>query len=77
MKTRVNIVEPKTTITIELFEPVDDLPWTRRPKITFTGELVSQRSLAEVHFYMVKALRAHKADLARDHKAELKRGSEK
>lgn len=63
---------PKTTITVELFTPVNSLPVTHRPRITFCGEMVSRRALEDIHFHMIKAARSYRVTQVKALDAERK-----
>ena len=60
----------KTRLIINLYEPKQGDPLTHRPEIIFDGELISRKTLEDIHFHTIKALGRYKAERAAALKAE-------
>jgi hypothetical protein len=60
--------EPITIITIKLFKPINDLPLTHKPLITFEGEVIPMKQTQMIEFFLRKELRHYKLKLAKEGK---------
>jgi hypothetical protein len=50
----------KTEIHIVIYEPVNDIPETHKPQISFEGDVLRMKELDQVNFIMRKELRRYK-----------------